>query len=102
LELDTLRQRNLVLTTAKDELQKQLEHYADKFAEFQDTLTKSNEVSMARRLLGYLNVILGPALASFWGTGCAVDGQTTGTAVYVVFLPLPCSRCPASLLPSFC
>ncbi|KAG2446456.1 hypothetical protein HYH02_008448 [Chlamydomonas schloesseri] len=42
-ELEGLRQRNGVLTTAKDELTAQLEHYADKFAEFQDTLTKSNE-----------------------------------------------------------
>lgn len=43
-DLEGLRQRNAVLTTAKDELTAQLEHYADKFAEFQETLTKSNEV----------------------------------------------------------
>ncbi|GIL73625.1 hypothetical protein Vretifemale_3787, partial [Volvox reticuliferus] len=48
-ELETLRQRNAVLVAAKDELQTQLEHYADKFAEFQDTLTKSNETFVSLR-----------------------------------------------------
>ncbi|EFJ45267.1 hypothetical protein VOLCADRAFT_106076 [Volvox carteri f. nagariensis] len=49
VELETLRQRNALLTAAKDELQTQLEHYADKFAEFQDTLTKSNETFASLR-----------------------------------------------------
>ncbi|KXZ53282.1 hypothetical protein GPECTOR_7g1176 [Gonium pectorale] len=48
-ELDSLRQRNAVLTAAKDELQAQLEHYADKFSEFQETLTKSNETFASLR-----------------------------------------------------
>lgn len=43
-ELDSLRQRNAMLSVAKDELQSQMEHYVQKFAEFQDTLTRSNEV----------------------------------------------------------
>ncbi|GLI64714.1 hypothetical protein VaNZ11_008074 [Volvox africanus] len=48
-ELETLRQRNAVLVAAKDELQTQLEHYANKFAEFQETLTKSNETFASLR-----------------------------------------------------
>ncbi|GFR47919.1 hypothetical protein Agub_g9721, partial [Astrephomene gubernaculifera] len=48
-DLDSLRQRNAVLSAAKDELQAQLEHYAEKFAEFQDTLTKSNETFASLR-----------------------------------------------------
>ncbi|KAG2484398.1 hypothetical protein HYH03_016812 [Edaphochlamys debaryana] len=48
-ELEGLRQRNAMLSAAKDELQTQLEHYADKFSEFQDTLTKSNETFASLR-----------------------------------------------------
>lgn len=46
-ELDTvvgMREQNVLLTESNKELKSQLEHYYEKFAEFQTTLTKSNQM----------------------------------------------------------